>query len=63
MKFIAYPLNYDEEIYEQLAEKSDEIKTRITENFPMNIDISDLEKEINGIVFNLFSLSTKKNVS
>ena len=62
MKFISLPINYDEEIYEQLAEKSDEIKTRITENFPMNVDISDLEKEINGIVFNLF-LYPLKNVS
>ena len=56
------PINYDEEIYEQLAEKSDEIKNRITENFPMNINISDLEKDINDIVFNLFSLSTKERI-
>lgn len=56
------PINYDEVIYEQLAEKSDEIKNRITENFPMNIDISDLEKDINSIVFNLFSLSTKERI-
>lgn len=56
------PINYDEKIYAQLAHKSDEIKARIAQNYPMNIEISDLEKDINNMIFDLFSLTFNERI-
>lgn len=56
------PVNFDAEIYEELARQLDEIKNRIVDYYPMNIGVSDLEKGINSSVFNLFSLTAKERI-
>lgn len=56
------PILYDEIIFKELASAMDSVKERITKNYPMQIDISDLEKNINKLVFDLFSLNTKERI-
>jgi hypothetical protein len=56
------PLDFNENIYQKLSQKLDEIKIRVSENYPMHIDVSDLENQINIILSTLYSLTTKEQI-
>jgi hypothetical protein len=56
------PVKFDEALFNELSKSLDEIKSRITLNYPMIIDISDLEKSINQTIFDLFSLNPTERI-
>jgi type I restriction-modification system DNA methylase subunit len=59
---LQFPLILNEEIFETLSKKIDSLKNSITQNYPLKVDISEIENEINNIVFKLFNFTSNEEV-
>lgn len=56
------PLKCDDNIYKEISKRIDEIIKRVNHNSPMQSDISDIEKNINNLVFNLYDFTANERI-
>lgn len=56
------PLKFDEGVFENLSMALDKLKKRVTQNYPLQADISDIEYDINEIVFSLFAFTSNERI-
>lgn len=56
------PLKCDDNIFKELSKKIDHIKKRINQTYPLKSDISDIEKEINETIFELYDFSLNERI-
>jgi type I restriction-modification system DNA methylase subunit len=56
------PINIDDADLEKLAELFSVIQNRIYKNYPLKVDISDLEKDINQFIFDFYSLTKNERI-
>jgi len=56
------PIKQDEAIFEALAKLINHLIKKVTQNHPMNVDLSDIEKTINDSVFELYSLTQNEKI-
>jgi hypothetical protein len=56
------PINYDSNIFSNLSKSLDEIKKIVLDNYPIKVDFTNQEKEINSAIQKLFNISKREQI-